>query len=518
LTQKTDRKKDFNFFYDVLKLVSGNGFVQVFRTVLSPVISRLYLPKFLGLAQNFSSIANIFAVIAALRYDRSIMLPKDEKQAANQFGVSVFFSLITAPIFMILVFMFGERIALLMNSPELVDYLWLIPLYVFAISLFVIFKQWNARKRKYMRLSISQAANEIISDGTTVGLGFAGLASGISMILSRISGQVISALALGFQILKEDGKFFLDKIRWKPMRAGINQYRSIPIFGIWSALLSTMALYLPGIILSAYFSPTNAGYFALGQTVLRLPIALVGTSIGQVFFQRGADAYHKGRFSATIEETMKRLIVFGLFPMLVVMVIGEELFAIAFGAVWSEAGEYSQILSIWTLLVFISIPLDHAVIIIDKNEMNLIRNMIKVIAGVGSLIIGGITGNVYLGLWLFSITGILNYTIFLVWLFSETGVNIKEIFFFFLKNLLASAPFIVSIFLFNQFNPIPDFQIKGLNLSLQDVGLAVFAVIMGIIYYLWMIMKDKTIFEALKRIFESRMKKKVAENENDQRK
>ena len=105
MTQKTDRKKDFNFFYDVLKLVSGNGFVQVFRTVLSPVISRLYLPKFLGLAQNFSSIANIFAVIAALRYDRSIMLPKDEKQAANQFGVSVFFSLITAPVFMILVFM-----------------------------------------------------------------------------------------------------------------------------------------------------------------------------------------------------------------------------------------------------------------------------------------------------------------------------------------------------------------------------------------------------------------------------
>ena len=65
------KKKDFSFFYDVAKLVSGNGIVQFFRALLSPVISRLYMPAFFGITQNFSSIANILAVMASLRYEQT---------------------------------------------------------------------------------------------------------------------------------------------------------------------------------------------------------------------------------------------------------------------------------------------------------------------------------------------------------------------------------------------------------------------------------------------------------------
>jgi len=135
------KRKDFSFFYDVAKLVSGNGFVQLFRAILSPIISRLYLPAFFGITQNFSSIANILAVTSSLRYEQTIMLPRDEEKAANQFGLSLLVMGITTPISLLLIALFRYDLAVLLNAPNLADYLWFIPLQVFAIGLFNVLRK-----------------------------------------------------------------------------------------------------------------------------------------------------------------------------------------------------------------------------------------------------------------------------------------------------------------------------------------------------------------------------------------
>jgi len=498
--QSVERKKDFGFFYDVVKLISGNGFAQAVKVLLSPVISRLFLPEFFGITQNFSSIANILAVISSMRYDQSIMLPKAEKKAAVQLNISVLFLLVTTPIFTFLIWLLREEIARLLNSPDLSPYLMLVPIQVIAISLFNIFNQWNSRKRKYFRFSISKVVNEVTADGMTAGFGFAGLAGGSTMIISRISGQLLSAISLGLLVIKEDGKLFFDSLRWQEIKAGIKEYRKFPQFNIWSSLLSTLSLYFPGIILSAYFSPTIAGYFSIWQNVLRMPIALIGNSIGQVFFQRGAKTYHEGRFAATVEETMKRLIIFGLFPMLVVMVIGKELFTTAFGSEWTQAGVYSQILSIWTLLVFIVQPLNKITSIIEKNEMSVVLNIAKIVTGAASLIIGGMADNILLGLWLFSITGVLSYGIFILWATSAAGVPSKKILKYFAGNLLICAPFLALIFLFQQFNPLHEIYLTRFQLFLPSLGLIFFSVVIGIIYYLIVILRDESIKEAVQMI------------------
>ncbi|MDO9546677.1 MAG: oligosaccharide flippase family protein [Pelolinea sp.] len=491
------RKKDFGFFYDVVKLVSGNGFVQVFRTVLSPIISRLFLPEFFGVTQNFSSIANIFAVISSLQYDQTIMLPKEKEKAANQLGVSLFFLFILTPLSFIIIWLFKDNISNLLNSPQLTSFLWLVPIQVFAIGSFNVFKQWNARDRKFFRLSITQVTNEVAADGMTAGFGFANLASSNTMIISRISGQLLASLTLGSLVLKEDGKFIFNHIRWEEMISGMKEYIKFPQFNVWASFLSTLSLYLPGILLSAYFSPTTAGYFALGQSVLRMPIALIGNSIGQVFFQRGAKSFNEGKFTAIVDETFKRLIIFGVFPMLVVMIIGKELFTIAFGPEWSEAGKYSQILSLWTLTIFIAAPLSNVTNILGKNEVSVILNILKVILAVGSFVIGGITGNIYLGLWLFSITGVLTYGGYIFWATSASGIPPKKALKYVLDNLIQSAPFLMLIYLFQRFNPLPDISITKLKFSLPYIGVILFSIFIGIIYYSISILRDPSIREAL---------------------
>jgi O-antigen/teichoic acid export membrane protein len=498
--KSAERKKDFSFFYDVLKLVSGNGFVQVSRIILSPIISRLFLPEFFGVMQNFSSIANTLAVISSLRYDQSIMLPKEKEKAANQFGISFVFIFITTPIAFIIIWLFKDDIADLLNAPKLAPYLWFVPIQVFAIGAFNVFKQWNARKRKFLQLSIAQVANESVADCMTAGFGFANFASSGTMIISRISGQMLSTLTLGLLVLKEDGKFIINQLRWKKMKAGIREYKKFPQFSVWAAFLSILSLYLPGILLSAYFSPTTAGHFSLGQSVLRLPIALIGNSIGQVFFQRGAKSFHEGKFASIVEEMFKRLIVFGLFPMLAIMIIGKELFTIAFGPEWAEAGMYSQILSLWTLMVFLATPLSNITNILGKNEVSVILNISRVAAAVGSLVIGGITGNIYLGLWLFTITGTITIGAFVLWATIASGVPVKTTLKDLWDNLVLCAPFLVLIIIFKRFNPLPETTIAYLKFSLPYLGLILFSILIGIIYYLVAILRDPSIKEALQLI------------------
>jgi len=496
----SEKKKDFSFFTDVLKMVTGNGIVQVVKILLSPINSRLYLPEFFVITQNFSSIANIFGIISSLRYDQTVLLPKTDEEAANQFALSLFFTIFTTPLFFILILLFRHDIANWLNSPKLADYLWFVPIYVFALGSFNALKQWNSRKRQFLRLSAAQVSSEVVTDGMTAGLGFAGLASSGSMIFSRIAGQVVASLALAYLILKEDGKFIFENIRVKMMKTGFLKYKKFPMFNIWAAFLSNASLYIPGLMLAGYFSPTEAGYYSLGNNVLRLPIALIASSIGHVFSQRSAKTFHEGRLAKTVEETYKQLVIFGLFPMLVFTIIGKELFILIFGAQWAEAGIYSQILSIWTFFVFLVSPLSNLTNVLGKNEISVLINVVKLITSIGAFMIGGRLGDARLALWLFSISGVITYAGYVLWATSASGVPLRKTISIFFSNVASSSPFLLAVLLFKVFNPVPEILLTKFNLPLQNIALLLFSAVIGVGYYVTAFKRDNTLREATNEV------------------
>ena len=247
-----DIKKDRGYFFDIAKLVTGNGFAQIAKSFLSIIISRLYQPENFGILQNFSSIVNIFAVTSSLRYEQTIILPKDDKSATNQAYISLFFTLLTTIIFSSVIFFGGRKIALILNSPALVKFLWLVPINILLLGINNIFTLWNTRFRKYSRLALSHITNEMVGEGTTAGLGAFSLVSSDSMIFSRILGQMVSLIFLAVRTIKEQGRVILRNFDLSKIYSGIVQYKKFPLYNIWSSLLNSLALYLPGIILSAY--------------------------------------------------------------------------------------------------------------------------------------------------------------------------------------------------------------------------------------------------------------------------
>lgn len=402
-------KPSSSFASNVLKLTTGSAVAQGLGILLMPILTRLFAPEAFGVAALFFSIAGIIGVVACLRYEHSIMLPESHEEAANLLGLSLFFVLVITAATALLIFFAGDIIVRLLNSQNLKRYLWLMPISIFISGIFLALNYWNSRTKHFGRLSIIQVISSVVAHPTKLLGGFAGYVSGGVLIGSTILGNLVSTAVLATQILRDDSILFKENIRWKNMMVGLKRHKKFPIFDTWSAFLNTVSRHIPTVLLAFFFSPIIVGYYALGTNLISLPITLIGTAIFQVFFQKASEARISGDLGYVVENVFQRLVRYGLFPLLILTVIGQDLFQFVFGARWGEAGFYVQILSPWMFFVFIASPLSSLAQVLERQRLALYFNIVLFASRLCSLLIGGYVGSPAIALFLFSVSGILIY-------------------------------------------------------------------------------------------------------------
>ena len=473
-------KSSSSFSGNVLKLFLGSVVSQALGVLVAPVVTRIFEPEAFGVAALFISITGIITVVACLRYELSIMLPKTDEEAANLLGLSLCFVLVTTVISALIIFFAGDVIANLLHSPEIRKYLWLIPVSIFTSGIFLTLNYWNSRIKHFGCLSIARVISSVVTQTTKLGIGFAGFVSGGVLIGTSILGQVVSTFILGSQVWRDNGGLFKENIRWKRMIAGLKRYKKFPIYSTSSALLNTVSQQLPVLLLAAYFSPKIVGFYALGRMVLGMPMGLVGKAIGQVFFQKASDAHNStGNLPEVVEEVFKRLVAIGIFPILLLTLIGKDVFIVAFGTRWAEAGVYMQILCIWSFFVFISSPISTLFAVLEKQSYGLLFNIALFVTRAISLIGGGLIGNARISLVLFSGTGTIAFLVMTFWLLSCVNISPVRTLNIFFKNVIMCIPILSIVilckFAFN-FTPL-------LMISIGIIG--------SISYYLIIIKQDR---------------------------
>lgn len=472
------------FGADVLTLVTGTTIAQVITICASPIITRLYGPETFGLLALFTSITSIIGVIACMRYELAIMLPKSDVEAANVFGLSIIFviivSIATIPFLIIL----QQPILLVLNAPQLSPFLWFIPPMIFASGIFLALNYWNSRTKHFHRLSIARVMRSGASTGTQLGMGFLGLASGGALIGASILGQIVSTFVLGIQIMRDHLSFFKQNITWKGMINVLKRYSNFPKYDIWSALLNTISWQIPIFLLSYFFSTTIVGYYSLGMMMIQMPMSFIGGAIAQVFYQRASMVKNDGQLGPLVENIFTILVKLGIFPMIVLLLIGKDLFAVVFGPQWAISGTYVQILSVWAFVWFISSPLSTVASVLEKLSWGLYLNIFIFSTRVISLVIGGLLGNVLIALLLFSISGFIVYGYLCVKIMQYSHVPFKNI----------------QKIVYTNFIQIIPAGIVLLVLELLNVNSITIIIITGLIgaFYYWHIIKSDP---ALQTIF-----------------
>jgi lipopolysaccharide exporter len=416
-----------SFAGDVLKLVSGTAFAQLLGILASPILTRLYTPEAFGVLAIFTSITAIIGVITCLRYELAIMLPESDEEAANLLGVSLisaaFISLLTG----LVIWWSGDILLRWLNAPSLAPYLWLAPVAVLFSGIFTALNYWNSRTKQFGRLSIARVMTSLVTTTGQLGAGLAGFATGGIMIGASVGGSILATTVLGGQIWRDDKNLLRRAVYCPDMFAGIKRYRKFPLYDTWSALLNTISWQLPVFLMSSFFSSTIVGFYALGFRILQLPMSLIGGSIAQVFYQRASEAHKQNRLTALVEDVFDKLVIIGLFPMLTLTLTGRDLYIVLFGAEWAEAGVYTQILSIWAFIWFISSPLSTLFGVLEKQEYLLWWNLANFVTRFLSLWMGGVLREPRIAIILFASSGILVYGYITLLILRKSGVSLRKV-------------------------------------------------------------------------------------------
>lgn len=478
-------EKRRNFVSDVLKLVGGASLANVVGILVAPALSRLYAPEAFGTAAVFVSLVQIVAVIACLRYEFAIMLPQQDEEAANVLALSLGMVLVTTTIGALLLYLLRQEVLAWLKAPGLGNYLWLAPLTLLAIGAFQALSYWNSRTKHYGWLSIARVLSSVTTSATQLGMGLARPTNAGGLIGGSVIGSALITLLLGAQIWQDDGRLFRKHVRLTKIWNQLVNYRKFPLIDSWGGFLNNLAWQLPALLLSSFFSQTIVGYYALTNRLIQFPMALVGSAMGQVFFQRSSEARSDAaKLAGIVAGVFQRLVALGLLPALLATLAGRELFIVAFGENWAEAGVYLQMLGLWMFFWFISSPLSTLFTVLERQELALVVHTAILATRITAFVAGGILGNIYLALGLFGGAGVLVYGGLTIWIMVLSGVPLCRILHILIRYGLYAVPPTLILLILKLWLQAPA------PLIVAWIALALTA------YYIWILLKDRSLLKA----------------------
>lgn len=484
-----------NFIANVLKLVSGSVAAQILSILLVPIITRIYSPGDLGIFQIFLSISGILVIFSTFSYQFAIMLPKKEEDSANLAFLCTTLVTITSLFTALIILFLPKDVEHILNAPGISNYLIYIPAITFFNGVFFAQNYWLSRKTRFGVIAGSRVVNSVSTRLFQLAISLWAV-SPFGLIAGYVAGYGCADLFM-LRGVSEDLKIF-KKVSLKRMKELAIEYKNFPLFSSWSTLANTISPQVPTFLLAYYFNTSVVGYFSLANQVVNLPMSLLGSAIEQVFFQKVSEAKNgknPGEIKEIVGQVYKKLILMGVFPMLLLMILGEELFTFAFGKNWYISGIYVKILIPWIFLVFLSLPISALYMIFDKQAVWFTFSIILLISRVVALVIGGTYGGPEFALGLFSFTGILFWLWNNAYLLNLVGINKRESVEVLLKY--TAIGFVVSM---------PLILLKAFSINFYVILLA--TVIVTPIYY-FITLHDDPSFKRMLSSFLIKVKNKI---------
>jgi O-antigen/teichoic acid export membrane protein len=376
-------KGSSEFTKNIFVLISGTGIAQAIPIAISPILTRIYTPKDFGLLGLYISICSMFGIMGSLRYDAAI-IQSDNNEEAKQLVIVSFIStfLFSLLLFLIILF-FKEEITSLLNSPDIKNWLFSIPLTVFLVSAFYITSFWLNKQKRFLDMSVNRVINKSTDSAVSLLLGILGVLRQ-GLLLGYIIGQFVM-ISLLFRKIKKDN-FIFNK---KRARLVLRKYIEYPKFFLPSTILSEISSNVFLILMSVFYGGVITGLYSLVFRVTYLPLGLIGNSIGEVYRQKANEHYLEyGNCKALFFKTFKTLFVIGIFPFLVLFFFSEYLFVLVFGPEWKIAGEIAKYFSFLIFFQFISTPLSFTIFLNKSQKKEMILQLLRTVFTILSVVIG----------------------------------------------------------------------------------------------------------------------------------
>lgn len=358
-------------------LALGAGVARIIGVVSIPVLTRIYSPADYGVLAVFTALVGMLVPVLTLRYGVAIPLPRHDGMAMNLMALAAALMLGMTLMVSLLLGIFGPALLGLASMEVLAPYWWLIALGMVGAGSYELLSLWATRRRAYRIIAQTQVTQSAFGAVVKIGLGLLAFKP-----MGLLIGQVVAQSGgIGSFITR----FYVDFRRTAGMislrRMGFvaRYYRGFPIYRLPSQFLLVFSMQAPFLFTATLYGTEMAGQLGLAMMALVLPINLLGQSVGNAYYAEISQFSRKApqKILEITKSVQKRLFMMAVPPTLVIMIFGPELFRLTFGYIWSIAGLFASILSIYLLLQFTSAPLIQVLNVFNKQRLFLAINVAR---------------------------------------------------------------------------------------------------------------------------------------------
>jgi O-antigen/teichoic acid export membrane protein len=329
-----------------LTLLAGGVLAQALPLALGPWLTRLYRPEAFGHYTVFAAVAANLAVVACARYDFALPLARDAAEARDLMALCLRSLLAVTALTVVLAAAFAAG-----GAPA---HWWWLPVAVAVAAAVQWLTSWATRSQRYTALSASrftqygggalaQAAGGLAQLGTT------GLVVGPVVAGAAAIGWLRTPAPLG-------GWRGLWRVPRSAWWAVARRYREFPLLNTPHAFAGALQDTLAVALVVAYTGEAAAGFWGLALRYLKAPASLVGGAVSQAH-RRAAGTAPAAQARAALRRVMATLALIAVPLVLVLMLFGPDLFALAFGERWRAAGVLARALAPYIGVHFIASPL-----------------------------------------------------------------------------------------------------------------------------------------------------------------
>lgn len=375
----------------VLTLFTGTTIAQAIPVLVSPFLTRLYEVSDFAVLTVVATIISLVGVITTGRYELTIGLPENEREAKQLVWLSVIISCFVA-LFSFLILLLGRfTIARWYNNPESANYLLLVPVASLFYGFFQAFSFWNIRKRFYSDLAGSRVSQSLVNSGISLGYAFTGWGLN-GLVFGNVAGQVASFFYAWLRLSwKKQMPYTGEGIKTQELKALASRYKDFPRVNGLHALTDVAQSTLVIFIISAFFGTLATGLYGLTMRVLQAPLNMIGSTFAIVFYKEVSEKVaKKEKIGKLLRSTIITLTLISAPIFLIIMIFGPSLFSMVFGEEWREAGVYARIMSPWLFVNFISSPISHLPAILSRQRQFFILSLAGNSLVVLSLLIGAL--------------------------------------------------------------------------------------------------------------------------------
>lgn len=366
--------KQSMYVRNVATLATGTTMAQAVSIFTAPILYRIYAKVDYGTLGLYMAIVGVAGVFSTMQYIQPILLEKEDDDAKKVMWLNRTINIVVTTIVALVVFLFGDYFGKLFGNEAIMPWLYLAPISIFFTGQSQIFSIWANRKKKYKILSFNAILTALLVPAVSISIGLYNNGP-LGLFLGLLVSQVAPTIVLLITLTRHDdlGVKYFD---WPTIKEKVKEYKNFPMYSLPSEFINRLTNQLPVFMLSAYAGPAVVGVYNLCVRMLGLPIQLIGSAITRVFQQKATEDYNKlGNFENIFVKTFKTLSIVALPGLFVILILGPQLFAFAFGEEWRESGVFAQILIFMFVLKLIVSPLSYAYYIKDRLREDMIIHL-----------------------------------------------------------------------------------------------------------------------------------------------